>query len=87
VLEGLFSQPAIERHNIPYVIAGVHEVSPVNEDISIRKTVNRVMEAVRIGDHYQSHQVVLLIFQFPDRKRPIRQAEQAIPLVLLALRA
>jgi hypothetical protein len=52
MLEVLLSQPAIERHNILYVIARVHEVSCADEDISFRNTANLVMEAVCIGDQY-----------------------------------
>jgi hypothetical protein len=64
VSEVLLSQPAIERHNILYVVARVHEISGVDEDISRWNRANLIMETVRVGDEYQSHQVVLPGFRF-----------------------
>lgn len=63
MLEGLVSKPAIERQDVLHVIAGVHEVTSVNQDIPIGWAINPVVKAMCIGDYNQAHRS---IFPYPD---------------------
>ena len=55
VFDRLFSQPAIEREYFFRMQAGIHEVTGMNEDISVGEILNQIVTTVGIGGYYQAH--------------------------------
>jgi hypothetical protein len=55
MLERLLAQPTIERDDLPQVCPGVHEVTGMNEDIAFGHVLDLVVQAVCVGDQYESH--------------------------------
>jgi hypothetical protein len=60
LFERLLTQPPVEGRNIPQIESGIHKVAGMDQNVSIGKTLNSVVEAMRVGNHYQAHSMTLI---------------------------
>jgi hypothetical protein len=60
LLERLLSQPPVEGHNLLQIESGIHKVTSVDQNVSLRKTPNSVVETMSVGNRNQAHSMILI---------------------------